>query len=260
MSIILSSLLFLACPIPPEQAQTQHQNNQNQKNSQQAGIQNPPQNQEPKKEGQTGEVKGENGEAKAGEPNMEEGNLDAGNEEDIKDGQVKQPDETTQPPPITQEASQQDKPEMVTDSLLIRVDRIPPKPILPQKSQEDLVNEKHYTFSGTIVCDDCSATLILRAVPFINPNEPNTTTNLVTEKEVQVGSFSLLLPNAETAVVLELLVDKDKNGSPSAGEYFAVIDMGGTLIPTRNHKDLVLNATKRDFFEPAPPPGTQAPE
>lgn len=159
-----------------------------------------------------------------------------------------------EPPP------QDAEPTPVTDSLLIRVERIPSKGAKAQYNQDQVKEKDHITFSGSATCDDCEGSLILRVVKFLGPNDSHSENNLITEKSIEAGDFKIAVPNDSTPVALELLVDKDGNGLPSAGEYFAVIEMAGALVPTKDTNKLNLNATKRDFFTPAPIPGTQGPQ
>jgi hypothetical protein len=100
----------------------------------------------------------------------------------------------------------------------------------------------------------------LRVVKFLGPNDNHSENNLITEIRIEPGEFSIAVPEDSTPVALELLVDKDGNGQPSAGEYFSVIEMAGALIPSKDKSDLNLDSTKREFFAPAPIPGTQGPQ
>ena len=143
---------------------------------------------------------------------------------------------------------------IVTDSLLIIVKRIPSEPAKPQNSQDELSNEKHVTFSGSATCGGCTDPLLLRVVRFIGPNAEPTDNDLITQKSLSEGPFSILIPKGDDSVALELLVDSDNTGSPSVGERFAVIEMGGQLIPSANKTDLSLDATDRKPFEQAPIP------
>lgn len=248
MSIFLSSVLFLACPTPPEQNTENHTTNNTpndtQPNNQQNGNnQNPPNNppQNPPPEN------GDPAAKKEKDPNADP-------------PAAKNPEDPTADPIITQADPEQEKPEMITDSILIRVDRIPPKPIKPKNLQEDIERGEHAVFTGEIKCKNCSDTLLLRVVPFMGPDDQQFDHTLITHKKVEVGDFKIVVPKSEKPVVLELLVDKDNNEAPSGGEYFAVVDMGGSLIPTKNQKDLMLDGTKRAFFETPPSPGTKAAE
>ncbi len=158
-----------------------------------------------------------------------------------------------EPPP------QNAEPTPVKESLLIRVERIPSKGAKAKFTQEQLKDDS-VTLSGTATCDDCEGPLVLRAVRFLGPNDNHSENNLITQKTIEAGEYSILIPEDETAIALELLVDKNEDGQPSAGEYFAVIEMAGQLIPDKDRSGLNLNSTKRTFFTPAPAPGTQGPQ
>ena len=47
---------------------------------------------------------------------------------------------------------------------------------------------------------------------------------------------------------------------PLVAEYFAVVDMGGSLIQLKIIRNLDIDGTKRAFFETPPDPGTKAAE
>ena len=72
------------------------------------------------------------------------------------------------------------------------------------------------------------------------------------KRVLEAGEFSIAVPEGDDPVALELLVDINGDGLPSASEYFAVIEMAGQLIPDKSRTDLNLDSTKRDFFTPAP--------
>ena len=268
MWMLSSLVLFLGCPTPPEQAQ-QNKGNMN------AGSQNGPQNSAPNNQGQPPANAGAPGDGGVGQGTPPAG---AGNQTPPTDGpdvantpdnQNNSQNQTTpedgaadkspvevqgEPPPESAE------PTPVTDSLLIRVERIPSKGSKAQFTQEQVKETEHVTFSGEATCDDCEGALLLRVVKFLGPNDNHSENNLITESTVNAGEYSISVPKDNTPVALELLVDKDGNGLPSAGEYFAVIEMAGALIPTADKKGLDLDSTKREFFAPAPVPGTQGPQ
>ena len=236
----------MACPTPPEQVNTQTNNGQqNQPNPQgNNGQQNQPnpQGQNPPQAQQNNENNPEQKTNDVAPP--ENGNT--------VDGSLA----TEGSAPVPNDAV----PTPVTDSLLIRVERISSLGAKPLYTQEELADQKTVTFSGSIVCDDCTDNLVLRAMYFIGPNDNHSENNLITHTPVTVGDFSILIPKSDKAVAMELLVDKNKDGLPSAGEYFAVIEQGGQLIPNINRDALTINATEREFFTPAPSPGTVAPQ
>lgn len=282
---LLSGLtLFMGCPTPPDKAAS---------NNTAQGPQNPPPGQNgengpngtqgnpPPQDGPSGVPPGEGknamGDAPMGEnPPPNEGGSPDGkgkpadpNNEAI-DGQAPTDGEAI-PTPDGEEGGvdavqiqgepppQNAEPTPVKESLLIRVERIPSKGAKAKFTQEQLKDDG-VTLSGTATCDDCEGPLVLRAVRFLGPNDNHSENNLITQKNVEAGEYSILVPEDETAIALELLVDKNEDGQPSAGEYFAVIEMAGQLIPDKDRSGLNLNSTKRTFFTPAPAPGTQGPQ
>jgi hypothetical protein len=272
MWLLSSILLFMACPTPPDKAQ----NNNN-------GPQNPPQGNA--KVGDAGSQENipqgspdgspkpsENPEnAKQGDPNAKPMDVVADNQGDAappegnENGEAiptpeDQPDGVAavqiqgEPPPENAE------PTPVTGSLLIRVERIPSKGSKAKYTQDEVQENDYVTFTGNASCDDCEGALVLRAVRFLGPNDNHSENNLITQKTVEAGSFSIAVPEGSDPVALELLVDVNGDGQPSASEYFAVIEMAGQLIPDKDRKDLDMDSTRRDFFTPAPIPGTQGPQ
>jgi hypothetical protein len=278
MWLLSSVILFMGCPTPPDKAQTNNapQNGQNPPpqggpNGNNPGAQGnvPPQgspdggpnvgnNTPPAGEGPTGENKpeGDGNQPPTGEQPPSEGdatNPDAIPTPDGQDG-VEAVQIQGEPPPQTGE------PTPVSGSLLIRVERIPSKGAKAKYTQEKVQEGDHVTFTGKATCDDCEGALLLRAVRFLGPNDNHSENNLITEKSIEAGEFSISVPEGEDPVALELLVDINGDGLPSASEYFAVIEMAGQLIPDKSRTDLNLDSTKRDFFTPAPIPGTQGPQ
>lgn len=273
MWMLSSLILFLGCPTPPDQAK------QNTNNGNNMGPNNAPNN---------GPNNGPSGSAGQAPPNTppEQGtatnttpsNLnenmppegdgpEVANTPDNPNNTPEQAEleaqgaENQAPVQIQGEPPPQDaEPTPVTDSLLIRVERIPSKGAKAQYTQEQVKENDHVTFTGTATCDTCEGDLILRVVKFLGPNDNHSENNLITEKSIETGDFSITVPEDSTPVALELLVDKDGNGIPSAGEYFAVVEMAGALIPSKDKSGLDLDSTKRDFFAPAPIPGTQGPQ
>jgi len=295
MWLISSLILFMGCPTPPDQVSSNTSQGPN--SGSQNGPQGTPQGttnggpngQPPIKNGPDGAPNGEQngqpndpntpqadptldpenkpgegteqaeGEGEAeGEGTAQEGadgeKGDAIPTPDGEEGGVEAVQIQGEPPP------QNAEPTPVTESLLIRVERIPSKGAKPKHKQEQLANEDHITLTGTATCKECEGPLVLRVVRFLGPNDNHSENNLLTQKTVESGDFSILVPEGETPIALELLVDKNEDGQPSANEYFAVIEMAGQLIPDKDRSELNLNSTKRDFFAPAPIPGTQGPQ
>ncbi len=260
---LFSSLVLLGCPTPPEQVNQQNNsvNVPNQQNNPSQGQPNggtaPPND-------------GNQGIAENGDKEMSDSDkkgIAAMGQIDKKTGEgtdeaIPSPTEEGvdavkiqgEPPPQSAE------PTPVTDSLLIRVERVPSKGSKPEFTQDEIKEGEHITFTGSATCSDCEGSLLLRAVKFLGPNEAFSENNLITQQTIEAGEFSLHLPKDETPVALELLVDKNGDGLPSGGEYFAVIEMAGKLIPTEDRTGLDLDSSKREFFTPAPMPGTQGPK
>lgn len=287
MWLLSSVILFMGCPTPPDKAQSNNNNGpQNQPQANQAPSNNgnpqgspngnntggeqgnvPPEGSpdgSPKPNENTPEVDAaENGErppeqtpdgenGPGGEPQGE--NAEAIPTPEGQAGGVEAVQIQGEPPP------QNAEPTPVKGSLLIRVERIPSKGAKAKYTQEQVKEDDHVTFSGEATCDDCEGALILRAVRFLGPNDNHSENNVITQQTVEAGEFSIAVPEGDDPVALELLVDINGDGQPSASEYFAVIEMAGQLVPNKNRSDLNLDSSKRDFFTPAPIPGTQGPQ
>ena len=282
MWLLSSVILFIGCPTPPDKAQSGNapQNSQNpppqgNPNGNQPGTQgnmpaqgtpdgspkpsvNAPDGDELKAnpEGTPTENGDQGTDGTANQPTPEAGGENAGEipTPDGQEGGVAAVQIQGEPPP------QNAEPTPVSGSLLIRVERIPSKGAKAKYTQEQVQEDDHVTFTGKATCDDCEGALILRTVRFLGPNDNHSENNLITQKTVEAGEFTISVPEGEDPVALELLVDVNGDGLPSASEYFAVIEMAGQLIPDQNRTNLNLDSTKRDFFTPAPVPGTQGPQ
>lgn len=279
MWLLSSVILFMGCPTPPDKAHTNNapQNGQNPPpqggpNGNNPGAQGnmPPQGSPdgsptPSNNAPT-DGEGDNVENKpegdGNQPPTEEQPSAEGDAENTgaiptpedQEGGVEAVQIQGEPPPQTGE------PTPVSGSLLIRVERIPSKGAKAKYTQEQVQKDDYVTFTGKATCDDCEGALLLRTVRFLGPNDNHSENNLITEKTIEAGDFSISVPETDDPVALELLVDINGDGVPSASEYFAVIEMAGQLIPDKNRKGLNLDSTKRDFFTPAPIPGTQGPQ
>jgi hypothetical protein len=89
---------------------------------------------------------------------------------------------------------------------------------------------------------------VLRVVPFVSPDQkPDSKARYTSLALSGAGAFSIAVPVGTTAVALELVADADGSGSPTKGERFAVLELGGQLIPDQDRTGLELNATSRDF-------------
>ena len=151
--------------------------------------------------------------------------------------------------------SDQAKGEAISKSILIQYqsdNKLDPD---REQAQAEIKAGEHVTFSGVAVCDGCTETLVLRAVPFVGPDDkPDDTASYTTMSLSGAGAFSIAIPTSETPMVLELMVDADGNGIPTKGERFAVLEMGGMLIPSQDRGDLELDVSQGDFDIPLPPP------
>ena len=299
MWLLSSLILFMGCPTPPDQVSSNTSQGQGPNSGPKNGPQGTPPGQ-PNGSGENGtppngpngavnndspEQNGGNGQpndpnTQTGDPTLdrenkpEEGSVqaDGDGEEAKKEGEDAEKEGSIIPTPEGEDGGveavqlqgepppQNAEPTPVTESILIRVERIPSKGAKQKHKQEQLKNEDHITLTGTATCKDCEGPLVLRVVRFLGPNDNHSENNLLTQKTVESGDFSILVPEGETPIALELLVDKNEDGQPSASEYFAVIEMAGQLIPDKNRSELNLDSTKRDFFAPAPIPGTQGPQ
>lgn len=133
------------------------------------------------------------------------------------------------------------------DGVPIRIDVQPPDEDAPIWTQARLKSADHVRFSGTVRCEACVASLVLRALPFQPPDElqlgtpPGPLTTLTLSEQ---GPFTLLVPRGTGPVVLELLVDLDADGRPDRGERMSVVVRDGQLVPDRDRDDLVIDATE----------------
>ena len=113
-------------------------------------------------------------------------------------------------------------------------------------SQEDIASKEFVTFSGTAKCKGCSGSLLLMVEHKAeDPGEKRA--QIVTVKPLaEAGSFELVVPEMDAAVILHLLVDENGSGGPDRGERTAMLELGGKLIPNQDRSKLVLDATAQD--------------
>jgi len=120
----------------------------------------------------------------------------------------------------------------------------------------------HVTFSGQVICSDCSNALVLRVAPFVQPSEEGQEPDPVASNDEfrpppfqlsGAGAFSMAVPKYAGKVVLEVLDDRDGNGRPSQGEKFTVLHRQGTLTAGKNQSGL-----KVDFSALPSTPGAPA--
>jgi hypothetical protein len=235
--------LLLACPTPPKNISNNGPAGQNPPNNPEGNNPDPNKNQtgNPPPQGNPPEQKTDGQEKPSDNP-------------DAKDAPKQdEANKSSEQPPVDPKDNKPPEGGIITDSLLILVQRVSNNPS-SGPSQEQVMKDKHVTFSGKAVCKDCKDPLVLRVVRFIGPNANPTNNDVITLKEISTGDFSIAVPKGEESVALELLVDSDKNGIPSIGERFAVIEMGGQLIPKSNKDKLTLDASDRDTFKQAPVP------
>lgn len=132
------------------------------------------------------------------------------------------------------------------------------------QTQEEIKAGEYITISGKVQCngDKCDSDLILRVTPFAAPNEinnpiseatsqPNTDLGIFAEKKVSnTESFSILAPKNNKKVVLELLLDKDKDGKANQGESFVIYEGGGGIELSKDREGIEFNFTPKDMKAP----------
>ena len=243
---ILLTLLF-GCPQPPPAATTSMQNQSNGQNGQN-------QQGDPNAGGQNGpnQSNGQNGQNQQGDPNA---------------GGMNNPVQPSKGPPI---GGKMDDPaqdqfgypeadgEIIQDAIVIKINNSGNGDPPPQNTQEELRDLPHVTFSGTIVCEGegCDSPFVLRVVPFQEQSptgkpSKNGMGGLITIKDISTtGSYDVLIPKSKKPVVVELLVDMNKDGKPTVDERLAVMERGGQLIPYEDIKNLKIDCGPVDSFGP----------
>ena len=104
------------------------------------------------------------------------------------------------------------------------------------------------TVSGTVVCDKCDGDLVVRVLQFIGPKQQPSPNDLITHKVLAgAGNFSVLVPNSETILAIELLVDSNKDGIPTINERFVSLELGKPA--TADISGIELNASEGDVIE-----------
>ena len=107
--------------------------------------------------------------------------------------------------------------------------------------------DKYAVFRGEARCSDCSGNLILRAVPYFAPDKqiPDGVPGTLTHMDLDgPGPFEFAVPDRDVNVVLELLVDENKDGMPTKGERFAVLENQGGISAKKPMSGLVIDASK----------------
>ncbi len=123
----------------------------------------------------------------------------------------------------------------------------PEKPDDGTQLQETIVKKGAYvTFSGVVMCSDCEGDLLLRLRPHFTPDGRPTDgmPAYVTSKVLDAaGEFSMVAEKGDHALVLELLVDANKDGVGTKGERLAVLERAGGLKPNQDVSGLELDAS-----------------
>ena len=102
--------------------------------------------------------------------------------------------------------------EIITNSILIRINESGDPDSNVDITQEELKKEKHISVSGTIECngEECDYPLVVRILPFveIKPGEPppeDIDSGVVTTKVLsKKGDYSIFVPKSKVAVVIEV--------------------------------------------------------
>jgi hypothetical protein len=115
-------------------------------------------------------------------------------------------------------------------------------------------------FRGEAKCSGCSGDLILRAIPYFAPDgkPPKDVPSVLTHMTLDgAGAFEFAVPDRDVTVVLELLVDKNKDGKATKGERFAMLESRGGLSAKKPMSGLVIDAStsaaKLDSTDPLVP-------
>lgn len=117
---------------------------------------------------------------------------------------------------------------------------------IDQETVRKMEADKYAVFRGEARCDGCSGDLILRAVPYFAPDSqlpdgvPGTLTHMKLDGP---GAFEFAVPDRDVNVVIELLVDKNKDGRPTKGERFAVLENRGGFSAKKPMSGLVVDAS-----------------
>jgi hypothetical protein len=108
----------------------------------------------------------------------------------------------------------------------------------------------HVFFSGEILCDECSGSLVIKVAPFVAPGtEEGGAKGKQAVDDFQAppytlkgtGAFKMAVPKYAGKVVIEVLDDRDGNGRPSRGEKFTVLHDLGRITADRNQTGLKVD-------------------
>jgi len=220
--------IFFACPQPPPAATTSTKNIENQQANQNAGQQKQSPNQQ-------GQPNGEKSAQPSKGPNGENPNNPT--------GKFGYPEATG---------------EIIQKAIIIKINDSGNGDPPPKYTQAELKERPNVTFSGKIICngEGCDSPFVLRAVPFQEQSpsgNPLTETmgGLITVANIEKkGNFSILVPKSKKPIVLELLVDNNKDGKPTVDERLAVLEKGGQLIPYEKISDLEIDCSPIKNFGP----------
>lgn len=112
------------------------------------------------------------------------------------------------------------------------------------QTQDRIKTSAYVSFSGTVSCEGCAAPLVLRARPFVPPDQPSDDKVRYTALRMTCpGPFSIALPVSTESIALEVVVDRDGDGLLSAGERSIVLSEGGQLIADQSRTGLRLDVT-----------------
>lgn len=117
---------------------------------------------------------------------------------------------------------------------------------IDQETVRKMEADKFVVFRGEAKCSGCSGDLILRAVPYFAPDgePPEGVPSTLTHMKIDgPGAFEFAVPDRDVNVVIELLVDKNKDGMPSKGERFAVLENRGGFSTKKPMSGLVIDAS-----------------
>lgn len=148
----------------------------------------------------------------------------------------------------------------------------------PAPSQDEIQQGDFVIFAGTITCEACVETIVLRVVVVdvpdevpkpgepVEPTAPTTRAPLAAVP-LSPGAYTVAVPRTDQPVAIEALVDSNADGKPTKGERFALrIDPSTPLLATKDHTGLDLDVTdrpmgRRDRVNPGQPTpsGTQPP-
>ena len=121
-----------------------------------------------------------------------------------------------------------------------------------EQAQAAIKASDHVLFKGEIKCDDCSGNMLVKVAPFVQPTEDDPEAGKAVEPadesgfqppafETSPGPFTMAVPRYRGKVVLEVLDDRDGNGSPSRGEKFTVLHNQGKITAGKNQSGLVVD-------------------